>query len=243
MTAWRDLNSSGTEIPYTVSPAVHELLASLGRTEDIRFSPNNRRLAIAAFNRNTVAVLDIDISRSADASRVALMRVVEISATCLKRPHGLDFIDDETLIVANREADVAIFRLPPGDIAGLSCQLAPLRVMRADEARLLKAPGSVSVSSNGQRLQEVLICNNSGNYVTRHILDRSDDCAVSGGEVLLRKWLDIPDSVSVSADRRWIAVSNHSTHSVLLYENSPRLSPSADPDGMLRGVQIGRAHV
>jgi hypothetical protein len=67
------------------------------------------------------------------------------------------------------------------------------------------------------------------------------ECARSGGairnsDVLLQKYLDIPDGVSVSPDRRWIAVSNHSTHNVLLYANSPALNADADPDGILRRV-------
>ena len=33
-------------------------------------------------------------------------------------------------------------------------------------------------------------------------------------EVLLQRYLDIPDGVSVSPDRRWIAVSNHTPHNV-----------------------------
>ncbi|HET8529791.1 MAG TPA: hypothetical protein VFO08_01475 [Methylomirabilota bacterium] len=40
----------------------------------------------------------------------------------------------------------------------------------------------------------------------------------------------------MSPERRWIAVSNHTTHNVLLYENSPALNADADPDGILRGI-------
>src|SRR5262249_48359890 len=37
-------------------------------------------------------------------------------------------------------------------------------------------------------------------------------------------------------DRRWIAVSNHATHSVLVYENSATSNPDAEPVGILRRV-------
>jgi hypothetical protein len=59
---------------------------------------------------------------------------------------------------------------------------------------------------------------------------------MTNSQVLLRKHLDLPDGVTVSPDRRWIAVSNHRTHSVLLYENSPTLDADAEPDGILRRV-------
>ena len=236
MTAWRDTKSSGAEIQYTAPQSVRDVIASLGRTEDVRFSPGNRRLAIAAFNRSRIAVFDIDVTMSAAGKDVALTRAVVISSTHLKRPHGLDFIDDATLIVANREGDAAIFKLPPGEISGRSCELSPIQVMRVGESHFLKSPGSVSVAREDQRLKEILICNNSSNSVTRHLLDRGAGCAVTSSEVLLEKWLDVPDGVSVSRDRRWIAVSNHGTHNVLLYEDASPLSRSADPDGMLRCV-------
>jgi DNA-binding beta-propeller fold protein YncE len=57
------------EIKYTASPAVRDVIASLGRTEDVRFSPGNNRLAVADFARNRIAVFDIDIIASADAKR------------------------------------------------------------------------------------------------------------------------------------------------------------------------------
>jgi hypothetical protein len=67
-------------------------------------------------------------------------------------------------------------------------------------------------------------------------LDCDAGRAIRSSEVLLQKYLNIPDGVSVSPDRRWIAVSNHTTHNVLLYENSPALNADAEPDGILRRV-------
>lgn len=224
------------EIKYTASPAVREVIASLGRTEDVRFSPGNNRLAVAAFARNRIAVFDIDIIASADAKDVVLKRVLEVSSACLNRPHGLDFIDDDTLIVANREEDVTILRLPAAEGDSCSLELPPIQVLRADESQLVKSPGSVAVIRIDQYRHEVLVCNNFAHSVTRHVLDCGAGCFVRSSEVLLRKWLDIPDGVSVSHDLKWIAVSNHNTHSVLLYENSPSLNEYSDPAGILRCV-------
>lgn len=59
--------------------------------------------------------------------------------------------------------------------------------------------------------------------------------SIRSGEIVLKKWLNLPDGVCVSKDRQWIAVSNHNTHGVLLYHWSPALNELASPDGMLRG--------
>ena len=41
----RDTQDRVPELGYTALPRVAEVIAGMGRTEDIRFSPDNRRLA------------------------------------------------------------------------------------------------------------------------------------------------------------------------------------------------------
>ena len=104
------------EVPYQSSQRVNQIIASLGRTEDVRFSPSGLRLAVAAFARNRIAVFDVEISASSAAPHIALTAAAELSSPALNRPHGVDFIDEDTLIVANREGGVAIF-----EAAGRQC--------------------------------------------------------------------------------------------------------------------------
>lgn len=221
-------------LPYTAPQSVTEAVASLGRTEDVRFSPSNRRLAVASFLRDRIFVFDIDIASSSGSPTVALTGGVALSSPALRWPHGVDFIDDDTLIVTSRRRDVALFTLPSGDRDVRSHDVLPIARWPADRTTLLDAPGSVAVTRAEKDGCEVLICNNDGHTVTRHLLNGGAGYAIRHSEILLQKYLDIPDGVSVSPDRRWIAVSNHTTHNVLLYENSPALSADAEPDGILR---------
>lgn len=55
------------ELQYTAPPIVADAISSLGRTEDVRFSPSNRRLAVASFHRNRIFVFDIDLVSSPGA--------------------------------------------------------------------------------------------------------------------------------------------------------------------------------
>lgn len=236
MTALSAIENRVAEIDYDAPPHVREAIADIGRTEDIRFSPGNRRLAVAAFNLNRVVVFDVDVSKSGTQARIALTGVVEISSKDLNRPHGVDFIDDDTLIVANRTGDANIFAVPASDERRGTHDLSPLHVMRVRDYHLLASPGSVGVLAGDRDRCDILICNNSGNTVTRHGLDRRAGYAIDQGRVLVQKWLDIPDGVSVSRDRGWMAVSNHNTHNVLMYESPGTVSADADPDGILRGV-------
>jgi DNA-binding beta-propeller fold protein YncE len=236
MCALHAIENRRAEIDYAAPPHVREAITAIGRTEDIRFSPGNRRLAVAAFNLNRVVVFDVEVSTSGSQTGVALTGVVEISSKDLNRPHGVDFIDDDTLIVANRTGDACIFPLPASDARRAIHDLSPIHVMRVREYQLLASPGSVGILHGDRNRCEILICNNSGNTVTRHALDRSAGYAIDQGRVLVQKWLDIPDGVSVSRDRCWMAVSNHNTHNVLMYVNPETVKADADPIGILRGV-------
>jgi len=221
-------------INYTAPQHVREVIAALGRTEDIKFSPGNGRLALASYSKNKAAVFDIDICDSSNGIQIDITGVAEIHSKHFSNPHGLDFIDDETFIVSNRTGDVLIFKLSAGKLANNRYELEPLGVIGSDHG--LNAPGSLSVAHKDRNVYDVLICNNDGNSITRHLLNSATNCSVTHDEVLLKKWLDIPDGICVSTNRRWIAVSNHKMHSVLVYENSPALNEDSDPDCILRQV-------
>src|SRR6516165_10540177 len=213
------------QLKYTAPEHVRDVIAGLGRTEDVKFSPNNRRLAVACFVSNQIAIFEIHVS--AYGTKISITDVTEISSPYLKRPHGIDFIDDETIIVANREGDATIFKLPSG---GGSYKLVPIQVIRS--GNVLNTPGAVSISRKGQDFCEAFICNNYVNTITRHRLHSRERCSVESSEVLLKRWLDVPDGVSVSDP--WIAISNHNTHNVFLYENTGSLNEFSEPDGILR---------
>ncbi len=220
-------------IDFTAPQHVLDTIAGLGRTEDVKFSPSNKRLAIAAYRKNEIAVFDVNIDASPDGAQINLPGVVEIFSSQFNEPHGLDFLDEETIIVSNRSGDVPIFKLP-GKAEGNRHELEPLAVI--DSSSGLDAPGSIAVTRPAPNVYEALICNNDGNSITKHLLDFSAGCSLKRSEVLLKKWLDIPDGICVSTDSQWIAISNHKMHSVLVYENNQEVNEASDPDGILRRV-------
>jgi hypothetical protein len=221
-------------IHYTAPQHVHDVIAALGRTEDVKFSPGNRRLALASYSKNKVAVFDIGIGDSPNGVQIDITGATEIHSKHFKNPHGIDFIDNETIIVSNRIGDVPIFRLPAGKPEHNCYELDPVGIIGSDHG--LNAPGSLSVGHKDRNVCEVLICNNDGNSITRHVLKSGTNWSVTRDEVLLKKWLDIPDGICVSTDRQWVAVSNHKMHSVLVYENNEALNETSDPDCILRHV-------
>ena len=231
-----DLNTRQLSLRYEASLRVNEVLAALGRTEDVRFSPNNRRLAIASFLKHQVTVFDIEIAVSTDGPRIALTGGVQLASPAIVMPHGIDFIDDQTLIVTSRGENASVFSLPAGTSACPSVEVQPSSMWSAGPGSVLKVPGSVAVTGVTQDRAELLICNNAANTVSRHVLRRSDGSEVGESRILLHKHLDVPDGLAFSADGRWLAISNHNTHSALIYDRTRPLDKDAEPDAILRQV-------
>lgn len=222
-----------------LEPEVKEALISLGRTEDVCLCPDRRRLAIAGFKGNVILLLEVAIDRSASGVSVSLADPMQVTSPELSYPHGLDFLDPNTLIVANRTGSVTLLPLPERGSKLQAYQAGSLTVDPSDWTSLLRTPGSVTVWRNPDESfsseREIFICNNYANTVTRHHFSSTGQ-TVARSEVLLHKWLSIPDGISVSPDGLWIAVSNHDTHCVLIYKNTAELGPESDPVGILRRV-------
>jgi DNA-binding beta-propeller fold protein YncE len=224
------------ELQYSASVETGRVIAELGRTEDVQFSPSNRRLAVAAFHANRIAVFEIAIARREDDKpEIALNGVVEIAAATLKGPHGLCFLDDDTLVVANREGSVEVFDVPAAGTPARA-RTTPRRTVLGGPTAQVVTPGSVAAVGLDDGTIELLVCNNYVNWVTRHVLDPRSDFAPTSDETFLQRDLDVPDGVCFSPDGAWIAISNHNTHSVLLYDRCRRLGPDSEPDGVLRNV-------
>jgi Lactonase, 7-bladed beta-propeller len=222
-------------IPLGASPQVRNALERIGRCEDVSFSPDNRRLALACLERNSVAILDVTITNSGNRARVAVNDVAEYSSSCLAVPHGVEFLDDETILVANREGKVVAFRLPSKASALEEAELAPIDLVPGNDFEHLSAPGSIAVIRDQGVPLEVLICDNRNDTVTRHLLE-GGSFRVLSNDILLRHLLDFPDGVAVTDDNRWIAISNREAHVVMLYERGSALSEHSAPDCMLRGT-------
>ena len=223
-------------IDVVVPPELQDVLDGFGRTEDLSFSPDGRRLAIAGFGRDRIYLIEVLVRDPPGGPvTVALRGITELASADLRNPHGLSFLDDDTLVVANRTGDVVVLALPRPACGARVVHTSPMATIPAG-SHGLASPGSVYVAPVALDLFEVLVCDNATDTVTRHLIDRRPHPHVVGGHVAVANGLEIPDSVTVSADQRWLAVSSHNTHAVLLYRNAPELGPQSRPDGVLRGI-------
>jgi hypothetical protein len=225
------------KLPFRTTAAVQRALAELGRTEDIRFSPSNRLLAIAGFAREKVLLLSINIVEDQHGLSLAATDHVVLRSRDISKVHGLDFINDEMLVVANRDAGLAVFKLPVDAFAGRELTLEALRRVRRTPLCRMKAPGSVVVRHETRGRISLLVCNNSANHITRHVLVPRFRYAILRNHIVLRHGLDIPDGIALSPDDRWLAISSHVDHDVKIFDASRPLHPDMQPVGVLAGIQ------
>ena len=223
------------EIQYNANDELRATISRLGRTEDVQFSPGGGRLAVAAFNENRLLILEIDASFDTDPPAIALTNSLEVESDALQRPHGFSWIDERTIVVANRTGHLVIFELPDEPASG-RVSLSPVRTLGDNPNDLVKTPGSVSAVPVGADLIELIVCNNYIHHVSRHLLDKRKGYAPVASEVLIHDGLTIPDGITHSPSGRWIAVSNHGHHNVLIFRNDGGLGPSSRPHAVLSGV-------
>src|SRR5512145_1006723 len=125
------------QLPLQAPDAVLAALRTLGRTEDLRFSPSGRRLAIACYTSARIAVLDLELDHGDAGPRVAVT--------------AIELVDSDTLAVANRGTGIRLLALrDAGSPAPNGTGTSPL----------LDSPGSVVVRSLAPGRHEVLACNN-----------------------------------------------------------------------------------
>ena len=226
------------QLPVIMDDTIAARLGVLGRTEDVAVSPDGRRLAIACFGPSRIALVDFTIERDHDGDRPSAALVtsaVMVDCLGLSMPHGLAFIDDRRIVTANRGAELLLVDIPPVGHDAACVTVQGRLVANAGSPVPVKSPGSVAAIDAGSGLAELLVCDNDGSTLTRFVLDTYDGCAVLDSEILLRKRLNIPDSVTLSPSGEWLAISNHWSNEVFVYRYDDRLGPDDEPHGVLEG--------
>jgi hypothetical protein len=223
---------------YDAPAAVHDVIATIGRTEDISLSPDNRRLVILDYFGRRLFVFSIRIESAAPSPRVTLPDFAVMASDSLREPHGVAFLDNDHVVVCNRAADVGVYRVPVPGEHPRERRAEPLARIRGHglfSARVL-TPGSVDSHEVAPNRYRLLICNNHWNAVTAHRVSLGRSIRISNEGVLLDHRLKIPDGVSISGDGAWIAVSNHVDGEVLVYGNTPSLHRTSPPAASLGGI-------
>jgi hypothetical protein len=210
-----------TVVPFRPTLAIARAVAGLGRSEDVQFSPNGRALAIAGFSRNTILVIQID-ARFHPTWSVEAGYGVEILCKNFRAPHGIAWLDNETLAVANREAGMVIVPVPHSTATAERAQVAPLLLLGPGESSCIETPGCIAASALGNGFYDLFVCNTYSNHISRHVIRRGATVQAFASVKFLQSGLNIPDGLALTKSRELIAVSNHYERQVVVFRNDER---------------------
>jgi hypothetical protein len=228
-------------IVYQATPEVRAILGDLGRTEDVKLSADGSRVAIVEYLRNRIVLFAIRMCPRDEGGKSPAVEITDysvVTSQSLGHPHGVWFLNNETLLVCNRAGDVCLFRVPaPGELPR-ERSLRPLS--RINGQGLLRAtvqtPGSLDGYATDDGRFRVLVCNNHWHFVSAHLVAADDPRRIHNQGVIIERDLRIPDGVSISRDARWIAISNHVDGEVLIFRNTPALNRRTRADAHLQGL-------
>ena len=244
---WWNAKMRDSRLAYDAAPEVRDVIAGIGRTEDVKLSPDDSRLAIVDYTNNKVFLFAVKIDNSAASPRITILDYSIISSASLCTPHGVAFLGNDHIVVCNRGGDVCVFELFRDGELPRERNLEPRAsingrgVLRAT----VKTPGSVVCYEIAANCYRFFVCNNHLNLVTSHIIWLGNNAKLKNEGILVENRLKTPDGVGLSADNAWIAVSNADNGEVLIYRNTLDLNKKTAPAAILRGVvcphEIGRA--
>lgn len=207
-----------TDLPFTGFDTIQ---FGTIRSEDVRFSPSGKRLAVVATDG---ILLVFTLKPSEHPLRIT--GHVEIHSNSFYSPHGVDFISEDTVAVANRGAALSFFRIPPPRSWPGPHKIKPVHEMTAPwigETGSMRSEGerTVMCGLGAVRVQghHVFVTCNKEGTLSKHPFSKLLKWIRTGnGQVISRELLSIPDSVAISRDRRWVAVGEHESQCLVVHE-------------------------
>ena len=214
-----------------------DFLNKIGRTEDIRFSPDNKKLAIAGYHENSILILDIDVLDTNEMQEVKIIKCVKIISKQINGPHGVEFKDNDYIIVANRNARLLLFDIRDLPSISTLVELRPLKEIKyASPFRRLNSPGSLCTLNSKEDEVDVLVCNNYSHKISRHIIPLKSRFKFVKNSIFLEKGLNIPDGIAINKTKNRLAISDHNTNRVLIFNLLKDKTSKTESIGELKEV-------
>ncbi|MEM1039649.1 MAG: hypothetical protein AAGI12_09295 [Pseudomonadota bacterium] len=227
------------EVELSVLPDCEACFNGLSRTEDLALSPNNQWLAVANFTLNCITFFQLSFTYdgSPRTPGLSIGNYWQLQSPTLKYPHGLDFLDDQTLVVANRQGSIDLFDLPAAPPFGQMIKTTPrVSLTRAGFKQRVHSPGSVCAVELRRGQCQIFAANNYSHFISSHVISSFGQLRKTSNKTIISSGLGIPDGLAMSDDHRFLAVSNHTTHEVLIYKNQRAGEPFDEPCARLKNV-------
>ena len=225
------------KLEYNTTDQIRHIIRRIGRTEDVKFSPDNSRFIIAEFITNKLHFFSVEFDQTVSPADITLTNYCLVTSPDIKNPHGVCFLDNERIVVCSRYGDVSIFTIPEyqNELNEFEIRAEASIAGQGLLTSKVMTPGSVDCCQLSGNRYRIFVCNNYSHLVTSHIVDLTHGVKIEHEGVRMKKSLRIPDGISISPDQKWIAVSNHVHGQAVIFENKPNLNKSTPSANVLEG--------
>ena len=209
------------------------------RTEDVKFSPSGRLLAIAS--SKTIILLQIDPAQTP----IKVLQTMTFDYPGMTFVHGIDFISDALMVIADRQAWVTFHEIPAPEAWEPKMVLPTVHEMgsawfgekgllRPTTNRMVRCgPGSIRVAGGTFYVATI-----NQNTVTRHAYELSEGGITTGeAELVAHDAIEIPDGIALTRTGDLLAVSNSAFSKIFVYNTATR-----NLQCVLRDPRMNNAH-
>lgn len=222
---------------YRASPEVQNVIDSMGRTEDAKFSADGRYLAIVDFLKDKVHIFEIEIESRASKQEINLKSCLTITSDAFRLPHGLVFLGENHFVVVNRGADITLFEFDFNFSGCIEKKLDPVKfVMGRRFYGRVSSPGSVGSYQVSDNRYRIFVCNNYLHNIVSFEITLGNTIKIKNRGVVIKKGLNLPDGICISPNKKWAAISNHYTGTISIYKISPLLNRFTSPTATLLDI-------
>ena len=222
---------------YEATDKIRSIINDIGRTEDIKFSPDSSKFIIVDFLESKIHLFTYQIKEAKPERFVEITRYCLIRSREIKDPHGVSYLGDERIVVSNRAGGVTIFKIPDLQEEITEVELKPEKTI--SEKGLFTAsvttPSSVHTVQLTEDKYRIYVCNNLRHTISTHVITVKGEISIKNEGILIENSLRFPDGLSVSPDRKWIAISNHDYGQVVIFKNEPGLNKKTPPSVVMKG--------
>ena len=207
------------QVDVSLDPDTQKRINEIGRTEDIKLSYDNKRMAISGFLKECILIMDIEIINTEEKKELKVLDSTILVSRHLHKPHGIEFWGNDFLIVANRDGYISLFdiRKLPGKGAILSLK-AYRTVKYIGLFKKIHSPGSLGILRQKEHEVDILVCNNYAHLISKHTISLNAKYNWGKNSIFLSNGLNIPDGICISNDRSWLGISDHQTQRVLIFD-------------------------
>lgn len=193
-------------------------VSKIGRVESVKLSPNLKKIAYASFDLNKIIIFDIKIIKK----NIYFEEVVFVDCDFFNEPHDFSWIDNKTIIVANRSGAAILF-----DVPKKSQNIKPKLIIHEAEKS-----NAVCFIKEDSKIK-LFFCNVYHEIIQVDIDEKLEKIFK---KIKLKNDLKVPDGLAINLSKNQIAIANALKNNIIIYDinkhDSFELHGSQRPHGL-----------